>query len=307
MLAIVTQEEDRKKRARQFDGVERVFCGGYWIKTYPVPADNLLAKKNPSKPRPEGFSTIPSMASMSLAPASGSANRLRSRIRSGAEARSRRHARGRPLFNRATTSSVAWSNSRAEGVEVQKTFRWSGVGAACWKPWNSDVWYCTAAVKKDSTNSGRALPRLSVPLETFLRVPLHQDRSVHARYRRHRQDHDRPVLAHSRFRRSRSRSWLSPPPPASRRNAAHRYEYLRRLAALRRRRRKTRGVLTDHALAPQPGVSTVSITTWRMEGTYPARPRPYLFDIARARVSMPKSTWDFVAHCEHYFQERAAA
>lgn len=30
---------------RQIDGVERVFYDGYWIKTYPVPADSLDAKK----------------------------------------------------------------------------------------------------------------------------------------------------------------------------------------------------------------------------------------------------------------------
>src|SRR5690349_3302827 len=30
---------------RLFDQVERVFYSGYWIKTYPVPADSLRAKK----------------------------------------------------------------------------------------------------------------------------------------------------------------------------------------------------------------------------------------------------------------------
>lgn len=47
LLAPVTNPADRPPEGtrRVIDGLERVFYDGYWIKTYPVPADTLEAKK----------------------------------------------------------------------------------------------------------------------------------------------------------------------------------------------------------------------------------------------------------------------
>lgn len=39
------EEAPREGSRRLFDQVERVFYGGYWVKTYPVPTDTLQAKK----------------------------------------------------------------------------------------------------------------------------------------------------------------------------------------------------------------------------------------------------------------------
>lgn len=41
----VSHETPHDGERRTFDGVERVFYDGYWIKTYPAPADSLEAKK----------------------------------------------------------------------------------------------------------------------------------------------------------------------------------------------------------------------------------------------------------------------
>ena len=47
MRAIISSHDDMPKEGsrRIFGSAERVFYGGYWVKTYAVPADSLQAKK----------------------------------------------------------------------------------------------------------------------------------------------------------------------------------------------------------------------------------------------------------------------
>lgn len=124
MLAIVTDEESAVPEAtrRKFDTTERVFYGGYWIKTYPVPEDSLLAKRNLIEAlarrlfnhTEHGLNVPGSRLKEARTAYEAETDRTLRRVRAGMLAGA--------LFNRATDIFRRLVDLQAEGVEILEDY-----------------------------------------------------------------------------------------------------------------------------------------------------------------------------------------
>lgn len=307
MLAIVcTQEEDLKEGAcRQFDGVERVFYGGYWIKTYPVPADNLLAKKNLIEAlarrlfnhTEHGLNVPGARLKEARTAYEAESDRAQKRVLGGMLAGA--------LFNRATDIFRRLVELQAEGVEVQEDFP---LVQECGRCLLEAMELGRLVLHRSGEEGldelwGEPFRAFSVPLETF----------YESRYIKIAQCmRDIDAIAKTmidQFSRIPCFSAIEKPILAFASAARIKAETLRtdtNIFAV-----WPRFVVAGERLAAfspttplllEPGVSTRVDYNLADGEELIRRGRDLIFHIARARVSMPKSTRDFVAHCEHYFK-----
>ena len=288
----------RSAPKRTIDGQERVHYYGYWVKTYPVPADTLYAKKeliaaltrrlfNHTETPVERAGYSPRRSAPRLLRGNGST----------APPRQGRDAGGRVVQPCHGHLHPSWWRSRRSASRSCPTMpSCSSAGNICRKHWNSASWCCTVAAKKASTSCGASPSRRSCcPSRISTRA------------------------ATSRSRKRCGTSTVSPtlvttfvdltPSPASRRavgvraggedqerDPAHRFGHLRRMDHVRRVRRapvRVRAELVREA-APRAHQEVADARRLIAQG------KDLITYITRARVPMPKSTREFIERCERF-------
>jgi hypothetical protein len=124
MRAIISNQNDLPKEGarRLFGQTERVFYGGYWVKTYAVPADSLQAKK----PLIEALTRrLFNHTEHGLNIPGARLNEARAAYDAETDAASRRVAGGMlagALFNRAADIFRRLVELQAEGIEIRDDF-----------------------------------------------------------------------------------------------------------------------------------------------------------------------------------------
>jgi len=124
MRAIISSHNDLPKEGtrRLFGHTERVFYGGYWVKTYAVPADSLQAKK----PLIEALTRrLFNHTEHGLNIPGARLNEARAAYDAETDAASRRVAGGMlagALFNRAADIFRRLVELQAEGIEINEDF-----------------------------------------------------------------------------------------------------------------------------------------------------------------------------------------
>jgi hypothetical protein len=307
MLAIVSsQEEDFKEGTRrQFDGAERVYYGGYWIKTYPVPTDSLLAKKNLIEAlarrlfnhTEHGLNVPGARLNEARAAYEAETNHSQRRVIAGMLAGA--------LFNRATDIFRRLVELQAEGVEIQEDYP---LVQECGRCLLEAMDLGRMVLHRSGEEGleelwGEPFRAFSVPLEAF-----YESRYIKiAQCMRDIDTIAKAMIDH--FSRIACFSTIEKPVLAFAAAARLKAETLRTDANIFVV--WSRFVVAGERLAAFAPASPLLLEP-RDRGRVDydladgeeliRRGRDLIFHIARARVSMPKSTREFVARCDHFLR-----
>ena len=204
---------------RMIDGEERVLYDGYWIKTYPVPADTLEAKKRLIEGltrrlfnhTEHGLNIPGTRLNEAKAAHEAETDPARKRVKAAMLAGA--------YFNRATDIFRKLVELQADGVEIRSD---DALMRECGKCLLDAMELGRFVLHRSGEEGidelwGEPFRAFSIPLEDFYESPLHQDRPDDARHRPHRQCHGRQFHADSGLRLDREdRCATSPMPPRSR-------------------------------------------------------------------------------------------
>lgn len=305
MRAISTHPESSLAEGtrRKFDTIERVFYGGYWIKTYSVPSDSLLAKKNLIEALAR---RLFNHTEHGLNVPGARLNEVRTAYEGEEDPACKRVIGGMlagALFNRATDIFRRLVELQAEGVEVREDFPLvQECGRCLLEAMNLGRLVLHRSGEEGLDELwGEPFRAFSIPLEDFYE-------SRYVKISQCMGDIDR--IAEALIDCFSSLPMFSGIEKASLSFAAaarSKAETLRtdpdifgiwsrfvvageRLAALSSAR---------PMLAEPRASSPVDYCTTDGEQLI-RRGRDLIFHIARARVSMPKSTREFIDHCQAY-------
>lgn len=305
MLAIVSnQEEDLKEGTRRlFDNVERAYYGGYWVKTYPVPADNLLAKKNLIEAlarrlfnhTEHGLNVPGARLKEARAAYEAETDPARKRVVGGMLAGA--------LFNRGTDIFRRLVELQAEGVEIRDDYP---LVQECGRCLLEAMDLGRMVLHRSGEEGldelwGEPFRAFSVPLDEFYE-------SRYIKIAQCMRDIDaiaKAMIDH--FSGITSFAEIEKPVVAFANAARDKSETLRTDANIFSV--WSRFVVAGERLAAFAAKSPMLLElrdNTRVDYNVSdgeeliRRGRDLIFHIARARVSMPKSTRDFIARCEHF-------